>query len=247
MGGAAASGKSSVAKKIQSQHPELEIANPDVFVEDKSSDFYNNLSKSSSHVKNVVIPDLIKNEKSFIWDTTSSNSAKILEFMKDYPWYDYTMVMVYTHPIVSFLRNFDRERKVPKVAIFSTWNKVYQNLEIYKKTFKDNLLIYNSSHEKQHEKYIKSFEEYVENKDLKLYLKDTGLYDQKSTFRKDTDGLSGKELDKVMERRRKTAETLDKELLDTKKWFKAVDFICNNVDLGGEDILKNINLFINGK
>ena len=47
------------------------------------------------------------------------------------------MVMVYAHPMVSFLRNYKRERKVPAVGILGTWVNVYNLIEDYKRIFKN--------------------------------------------------------------------------------------------------------------
>jgi hypothetical protein len=57
------------------------------------------------------------------------------------------MIMVYAHPIVSFLRNFKRERKVPKMAVLSTWNSVYGNIDTYKSKLGDNFVMYQAPDE----------------------------------------------------------------------------------------------------
>ena len=51
------------------------------------------------------------------------------------------MIMVYAHPIVSFLRNFKRERKVPAAGVLGTWANVYNLLDEYKKIFGDRFIL----------------------------------------------------------------------------------------------------------
>jgi len=69
--------------------------------------------------------------KSLVWDTTASNPSKIENLINK--GYDVYMVMVYTHPMIAFINNFSRERRVPKAAVFQTWRNVYDLIGRYKK------------------------------------------------------------------------------------------------------------------
>jgi predicted ATPase len=194
MAGGAGAGKSYLLNKVKSKSPDIKILNPDTYIEDKDSLMYNNLTKASAQIDDVDVPNAISKGESFIWDTTASNAAKMLggEYRRkqvkgilNTKGYDEMMVMVYTHPIVSFLRNFKRERKVPTVGVLSTWNNVYGNIEAYKNKLGDNFILYQAP-DKEYQKEIDNFNKAVSEGKLQEYftnLLSTGEY--ASTFRKD--------------------------------------------------------------
>jgi hypothetical protein len=103
MAGGAGSGKSTLINKIKSAAPGFEIINPDKYVEDKDSPMYNNLAQSSMQVDDKDVPDALANNKSFIWDTTASNTAKLFGglyrrkevpgLLNQHPDYDVMMIM----------------------------------------------------------------------------------------------------------------------------------------------------------
>ena len=170
MAGGAGSGKSTLISKIKSAAPGFEIINPDKYVEDKDSPMYNNLMQSSMQVDDKDVPNALANHKSFIWDTTASNTAKLFGglyrrkevpgLLNQHPDYDVMMIMVYAHPIVSFLRNFKRERRVPRVGVISTWNSVYGNIDTYKSKLGDNFIMYQASDD-EYQTEINDFNEAV--------------------------------------------------------------------------------------
>jgi predicted kinase len=170
MAGSAGAGKSTLINKIKSNVPGFEVINPDRYVEDKDSPMYNNLAQSSIQVDDKDVPDAIAAKKAFIWDTTASNSAKLFGgtykrkevpgLLNTIEGYNVLMIMVYAHPIVSFLRNFARERRVPKIGVISTWNSVYGNIDTYKSKLGDNFIMYESSNN-EYEQQIKEFNEAV--------------------------------------------------------------------------------------
>lgn len=135
MAGGGGAGKTTLLKSLNI--PEnIPIFNPDKYVEQDSLP----LATASSMVEKEV-SDAVSKNKSFVWDTTAANRSKIdeLEAMG----YDVLMVMVYTHPIVSFIANFDRqERSLPKAAVFSTWQAVYDLIDDYKRMLGDNFLLH---------------------------------------------------------------------------------------------------------
>jgi len=96
------------------------------------------------------------------------------------------MVMVYTNPIVSFLRNFKRERKVPTVGVLSSWNNVYKNIETYKKMFGNNFHLISTGTTPEEEKMVAEFNKAFKAGKLKEFfegLLSSGQF--KSTFKKD--------------------------------------------------------------
>ena len=194
MAGGAGAGKSYLINNVKSKEPEIKVLNPDTYIEDKNSPMYNSLTKASAQIDDVDVPNAISKGESFIWDTTASNAAKMIggeyrskqvKGILNTEGYDKMMVMVYTYPIVSFLRNFKRERKVPTVGVLSTWNNVYGNIDAYKSKLGDNFILYQAP-DKEYDKEIAAFNSAVSNKKLNEYFSDllsTGEY--ASTFRKD--------------------------------------------------------------
>jgi hypothetical protein len=96
------------------------------------------------------------------------------------------MVMVYTNPIVSFLRNFSRERKVPTVGVLSSWNNVYKNIDTYKKMFGNNFYLVETGKSPEEEKMVGEFEKAYKSNKLKEFFEELLSSGQfKSTFKKD--------------------------------------------------------------
>jgi len=186
MAGGAGVGKSTFVKKIR---PDLQKngwieLNADKYVEDPESDMVNNLAKASAKIDKVDLPETVKSGKNFLYDTTASNVQRVTS-IKD-SGYDVMMVMIYTNPIVSFSRNFKRERKVPTVGVLSSWNNIYKNIDTYKKTFGNNFYLVQTSMTPEEESMVKEFEKAFKQNKLKEFfesLLSSGQF--KSTFRKD--------------------------------------------------------------
>tara|TARA_Y100000034_G_C6887835_1_gene407853 strand:- start:544 stop:1371 length:828 start_codon:yes stop_codon:yes gene_type:complete len=244
MAGGAGSGKSTLVNKFKDAVPDFEIFNPDKYVEDKTSPLHNKLTQASMQIDNKDIPDAIAQGKNFIWDTTASNANKMLggtyrrkevEGILNNDDYDVLMVMVYAHPIVSFLRNFKRERKVPKLGIINTWNNVYGNINRYKSALGDNLVLYQAPAEEYREE-IEEFNRAAQAGELEEYFynlvsQDPGKY--ASTFRKDDSNLSPDELAKKEKQREKTRELFDKQVKHLEDQFGTIQ---NQIDeLGAEE------------
>ena len=115
MAGGAGAGKSYLIDKLDLIS--LPMFNPDKYVEDPNHPFHNNLSAASGQVDKDV-EAAAETGKSLVWDTTASNPSKIENLLNK--GYDVYMVMVYTHPMVAFINNFSRQRRVPKSAVFQT-------------------------------------------------------------------------------------------------------------------------------
>jgi predicted kinase len=186
MAGGAGAGKSTFVKQIRSDLKNqgwIEL-NADKYVEDKDSPMYNNLAKASIQIDKKDLPDTIQSGKNFLYDTTGTNVERITN-IKD-SGYNIMMVMVYTNPIVSFLRNFSRERKVPTVGVLSSWNNVYKNIDTYKKMFGDNFYLVETGMSNDEQKMVAEFEKAYKSNKLKEFfeqLLSSGQF--KSTFKKD--------------------------------------------------------------
>lgn len=186
MAGGAGSGKSTFVKQIE---PDLKSArwtelNADKYIEDKDSPMYNNLGKASAYIEKQELPQTIDKGQNFLYDTTAANVSKIQNVIDS--GYDTIMVMVYTSPIVSFLRNFKRDRKVPTVGVLSSWNNVYKNLSTYKQMFEDNFYLVQTGLSPEEAKMVEKFNQAYNSRELKQFFESllkSGEF--KSTFRSD--------------------------------------------------------------
>ena len=142
MAGSAGAGKThTVSNSLKGIIPDELLSNalnPDKYVEDKEGEFYNNLARASMQVDKVDLPNALESGKTFVYDTTAMNSAKILEIGKSH---DVLMLMVYSHPMIAFAQNFMRERNLPESQAFQTWTKVYKLASTYRDAFKDNFIL----------------------------------------------------------------------------------------------------------
>ena len=247
MAGGAAVGKSTLLRVIQPALTNFENLNADKYVEDKNSPFYNNLSGASALIKKQDLPNAIKAKLNFVYDTTASNYNNIELLYKELlgNGYNVMMIMVYAHPIVSFLRNYKRERKVPAQGLLGTWANVYNNIEKYKSLFGDNfkLVITPSSAEEEFE--IKEFTKAYNNNQLQDYfnnLLSTGEF--VSTFRKPDVNLSPQEKLKKEKLRLKTKEMLRNSIEVISNTF--ADIQDNLTDaVSADELYSTVNQFVN--
>lgn len=176
MAGGAGVGKSTLLNKLELGS--LPIINPDKYVEDPEHPSYNNLSQGA-RLADQEAEELSSNKESFVWDTTASNPKKVKELLDK--GYDAFMVMVYTHPMISYISNSKRERKVPSAAVFSTWRNVYQLISEYSKMLGGNIAIYINDRGGEYNKEIESFNTAAKNgpQGIKEYLQ---KYNQQHGF-----------------------------------------------------------------
>lgn len=158
MAGGAGTGKSYLLNQLDLGS--LHLVNPDKYVEDPDSPAYNKLNPGVA-LANKEAEALAGDKTSFVWDTTASNPSKIKMFLDK--GYDVYMVMVYTHPVIAFISNTKRKRRVPSSAVFSTWNNVYQLIEDYNKMLKGNLSIFINDRGGDFDQYIKEFDTAAKN------------------------------------------------------------------------------------
>jgi predicted kinase len=207
MGGAAGAGKSTFVNQIK---PDLKKAgweelNADKYVEDKESLMYKNLTRASMKIDKEDLPNAIQTGRNFLYDTTATNVGRISGIKND--GYDIMMIMIYTHPIVSFLRNFSRERKVPTIGVLTSWNNVYDTIEDYKQMFGDQFYLVQTGISPEEEKAVKEFDAALKSGKLKEYFSDllsSGKYS--SSFKKDPTKV------KTPEEIAKSKEQLNKQI-----------------------------------
>jgi len=267
MAGGAGSGKTTFVKGNEKKAidglvhsiPELknfEYLNPDTYIEDKDSPMYNSLTKASQQIDDVDVPKNIEAKNNFIWDTTASNAAKMVggEYKRkqtpgvlNTPDYDKIMVMVYAHPIVSFLENFKRERKVPKIGILSTWNNVYGNIEAFERKLGDNFIIYEAPTNQFYQKEIDQFNEAVRQGKLYEFLENIVAENPEqfiSTFRKTDESLSPEEKQKRKLAAEKSRELYKGYVNKLEQEFPAIDEKIKNSAKTREEIIQKIKTFI---
>ena len=184
MAGGAGAGKTTLLRQLNLGS--LPQVNPDKYVEDKTHKAYNNLSLGA-RLADKEAEELSDSKTSFVWDTTASNPKKVKDLVdKGYKVY---IVMVYTHPMISYISNAQRpERKVPGSAVFSTWRNVYQLINEYDKITGGNISIFVSDRGGKFDKEIEAFNTAAKNgpSGISDYLEN---YNEKnnvggSTFRK---------------------------------------------------------------
>jgi hypothetical protein len=121
-----------------------------------------------------------ENKTSLVWDTTASgakfdeNLNKLLKVG-----YDVYMVMVYTHPMISYISNFQRGRNIPASSVFTTWRNAYQKIEDFRRKLKGNFSIFVNDRGGEFKKEIEAFNTAAKNgvTGIKDYLK---AYNDKS-------------------------------------------------------------------
>ena len=211
MAGGASVGKSTILTTIESQLSGFENLNADKYVEDKDSPMFGNLSAASTQIRKRDLPSAIEAKRNLIYDTTASNLSTLqptLDMLNE-GGYDVMMIMVYAHPIVSFLRNYKRERKVPAAGVLGTWANVYNLLDEYKNIFGDNFILVNTPAGPEEASEIANFEKAYQDGTLKEYfdnLLSSGQF--VSSFRKDDTELSPEEKEKREKSREKTKQML---------------------------------------
>lgn len=169
MAGGGGAGKTYILNQLGITN--LPIINPDKFVEDPESPAYNNLSKATALV-NKQAAEFTTDGKSFVWDTTASNPKKVEELVDK--GYDVYMVMVYTHPMISYIANFTaRDRNIPGSAVFSTWRNVYDLIDRYNQILNGNLSIFVNDRGGKYDKEVQAFNKAAEKgvEGIKDYLK----------------------------------------------------------------------------
>jgi len=161
--GSPASGKTQFEEELcrwdDFQEPEMwGRLDPDIWVENEDSEFYNNPLKASNFLYKTVLPNQMDEGWNFILQTVGSNT-KTLRKIIDYKQYQYKVIIVYCNPIIAFKRNFSRERRIPKQVLLERWLQVYSQIDEYINMFgKDNIYIYETEYTEEEEHLVEIFE-----------------------------------------------------------------------------------------
>jgi hypothetical protein len=235
MAGGASVGKSTVLNTLKPVLKNFVDLNADKYVEDKDSPMFGNLSAASSQIRKKDLPNTIANKQNLVYDTTASNLSTlqpVLDELND-AGYETAMIMVYAHPIVSFIRNFKRERKVPAVGVLGTWGNVYSLINDYKRIFGDDFILVSTPASTPEEKAeMAKFDAAVKANNLNQYFEELLSSGQfVSTFRKDDAGLSPEELEKREKQREKTKQQLQVNIDKVSDTFKKIQSDLNPVDI----------------
>ena len=246
MAGGASVGKSTVLNTLNPLLKDFINLNADKYVEDKNSPMYGNLSAASSQIKKIDFPNTVNNRQNLIYDTTASNLTTLQPMLDELnsAGYNTMMIMVYAHPIISFLRNFKRERKVPVVGVLGTWVNVYNLLEEYKQIFGKNFILVSSQPTTSEEQQaINNFEQAYKQGTLQEYFADllsSGKFS--STFKKDDSDLSPEELAKKEKQRLKSKEVLHKTIDKISDTYESIQSELDPIDL--KELPNKVKTFI---
>ena len=186
MAGGAGTGKTHMVntlKKAGAIPEDITIFNPDQYVEDKKSPAYNNLSMATSMTDKAASDHAYEGEP-FVWDTTANNPDKTVNDIRT-KGYDVMMIMMITHPAISLLKNFERERNIPKIAVFETWMRSFDLINYYHKLLKDNFVIVPNMMGGSYDADIRKFNHAAKRGGEGLLEYIDSLGELKSSFRKD--------------------------------------------------------------
>ena len=209
MAGGAGAGKTYLLNQLNlSSLPQV---NPDKYIEDPDHPAYNNLGQGA-RLADKEAEQLSDGGTSFVWDTTASNPKKVQSLIDK--GYDVFMVMVYTHPMISYISNFSRaDRNVPASAVFSTWRNVYQLIADYDKITNGNLAIHVSDRGGKYSKEIEAFNTAAKNGP-------SGIEDYLKRYNEEN-GIGGSSF-------RKPIELTTQEEEEFKKHIGSLDYDKNN-------------------
>jgi len=210
--GAPASGKSYFEEQLYNYIYDITKkhrfrVNPDILVEDEYSEYYNNPLTASNYIYKTYLPEIIDLNSNFILQNTGAN-LNTLRKITEYPNYQFKAVIVYVNPIIAFIRNFSRERKLPKQVLLENWLKVYSQIKDYQDMFGvDNIYIYETEYTEEEERLIYENNFFSTPSTVIKYLETKNEYT--SSFRKES-----------------TKYTPEQEELRSEKW----DLILNKID-----------------
>ena len=258
MAGAAGAGKTYLAKSaVIPNATGFKYMNPDTYIEREEEPM--NLTQASAQVDNKDVPAAVDSAENFIWDTTASSAAKMVGGLfrkKQVPGllnnetYDFMMIMVYADPMVSFLRNFQRERRVPKVAVLSTWNKVYGNIGAYSSKLGNSFMMYQAPvQDAEIKKEVEAFEAAHKAGKLEEYF--TNLLEKggdkfSSSFKSEVpdEELSPEELEKRQKSRAKTQELFQAQIIELAKQFGEVKSQVDKYLKTEQEIASRVKQFV---
>lgn len=180
LAGGGGSGKSFFISKLGLEDTDIPVINPDKYVEQDDLPLGPAAQKADKEAQ-----ELMKQGKSFIWDTTGQNPSKVQDLLSH--GYDVRMVMIYTHPFISFISNFERTRKIPAQGVFNTWENAYSLISEYEKMLGDKFTLVTNIRP-GYEKEVEAFNQAAKTGTLPEFLKSYTEKDPekyRSTFRRE--------------------------------------------------------------
>ena len=205
--GSVGSGKSHFEEELwrwtDFMEPELfNRLDPDIWVEDEDSEFYNNPLKASNHIYKTVIPNIMELSMNFILQNTGANIDTLRKII-DNQHYQFKIVVIHCNPIIAFLRNFSRERKVPKQIVLENWLKIYSKIEEYIELVgNNNIYIYETEYTTEEQEILNNYSSiYSEIRLMNI--------EQDSSFRKEDKIYTSEELGKKELKYVQTLQELD--------------------------------------
>jgi dephospho-CoA kinase len=91
----------------------------------------------------------LSNLESIIIDGTGAASRPLLKKKEDLEamGYDTFMILLYVSPMTSLKRNAQRGRSLPTSAVLKSWEGVVKNIDLYKQSFGNNIVVLNNDPE----------------------------------------------------------------------------------------------------
>lgn len=148
MAGGGGAGKSYILNQLDLSG--IQVFNPDPYIEKQGLSLV-----VASNMAEKEVNQAVEKGQSFVWDTTAGNPSKVQNIVD--AGYDVAMVMVYTHPIISLISNFERERSMPANTVLATWNASYSLIEDYKNMLGDNFYLVPNLRGGKYDKEIEEF------------------------------------------------------------------------------------------
>lgn len=236
LSGAAGIGKSTFSNILIPHIPaDFKVFNPDT-VNPEDDPKKPNVSKNTKTIRTQLIPNAIKNKENFIYDTTGQNFEETAKIITDAQksGFKVMVIMFYGSPIINFLRNFSRSRKLPKDVVLDNWAKVYRNIQNYKNIPGIEFILVQTELSPNERKEAAKFEEALKSKEIEEYFKTLISTDPerfRSSFRKPKDSeiekaedLPDPETLKAKEEKKKEAEKKFSDAIkNLKDQFKQVE------------------------
>jgi len=211
------------------------VFNPDTFNPEDDPD-RPNISKNNITIRTKAIPEAINNKQNFIYDTTGQNFKETADIVSKAQQNGYKVMIItlYGSPIVSFLRNFNRSRKLPKDVVLNNWAKVYNQISSYGKIPGIEYLVVQTELTPEETASVNKFENVLKSGELEDYFKQLIQKDPekyRSSFRKPqpSDIKTSKDLPdpetlKAKEEKKKAAEKKFSDAIkNIKDQFKTVE------------------------
>lgn len=220
--GSPASGKTQFEEELcrwtDFQEPEMwGRLDPDIWVENEDSEFYNNPLKASNYLYKTVLPNQMDEGWNIILQTVGSNT-KTLRKIIDYKQYQWKVIIVYCNPIIAFKRNFSRDRRIPKQVLLERWLQVYSQIDEYINMFgKDNIYVYETEYTEEEQSLLNK------NHNGKYYVSvknELKCLDVESSFRADTTHYT---VEQIIEKQSKFIKLLEE--IDSK-----IQYIESKID-----------------